>query len=87
MAVLQLVCFDVLPQTVDDDWSRLSVNTKKSGEARVELELSRLVVEHEQHSALDVLVSRSLHLETVCFLSGRRAVPLRRRSTSCKIFP
>ena len=79
MTVLQLVRLDVLPQAVDDDGARLRVHAEQTSEARVELELAWLVVEHEQHRALDVLVACALHLETVSLLRRRRAVPLKTR--------
>ena len=54
---LQLVRLDVLPQSRDDDWSGLSVNTQKSSEPRVELELQGLVVQQQQDGAADVFVT------------------------------
>ena len=53
-------------------WGRKS----KCSSPLVEFELHGLVVEHEEHRALDVLVTRPLHLEAVRLLGGRGAVPL-----------
>ena len=54
---LQLVRLDVLPQCRNDDWSGLSVNTQKSSEPRVELELQGLVVQQQQDGAADIFVT------------------------------
>ena len=43
MGILQFVSFDVLPEGVYNDWSRLGVNSKKTSEARVQLELHGLL--------------------------------------------
>ena len=82
VTVLQLVRLDVLPQTVDDDRPRLCVHAQQTSEARVELELAWLVVEHEQHRALDILVACALHLEAVCLLRRRGAMPLKHTTVS-----
>lgn len=37
---------------------------------------SHLMIQHEQEGALDVQVSRPLHLEAVCLLGGGHPVPL-----------
>lgn len=42
MRILEFVCFDVLPQSLDDDRSGLSVDTQHTGQSRVQLELGRL---------------------------------------------
>lgn len=36
-----------------------------------------LVIQHEQHGATYTHIARSLHLETVCLLSGGSPVPLK----------
>ena len=76
MLVLQAVGLDVLPQGVDDHRPGLGVHPEQARQAGVQFELHRLVVEHQQHCAFDILVARPLHLETVRLLRGRRAVPL-----------
>lgn len=42
MRVLELVSLDILPQGLDDHRSGLGVDTKHTGQARVQLELRRL---------------------------------------------
>ena len=39
MLVLQLVSLDVLPQSVDDDWTGLGVDSQQAGQAGVQLVL------------------------------------------------
>lgn len=45
MGILQLICFDVLPQSLDDSWSGLRVYPQQTGQSWVQFELRRL-----QHS-------------------------------------
>lgn len=42
--VLQFVGLDVLPQSLDDDWSGLGVDAQHAGQSGVQLELGGLVV-------------------------------------------
>lgn len=74
--VLQFVRLHVLPQRVDDDGPGLRVDPQQSGQALVQLELQRLVVQQQQNGAAHVLVPGPLHLEAVRLLRGERAVPL-----------
>lgn len=76
--VLELVGLDVLPQSLDDDGPGLCVDPQHPSETGVQLELRRLIVEHEQDGAADAHVSGSLHLETVRLLGRGRPVPLKR---------
>lgn len=42
MGILQLICFDVLPESLDDSWSGLRVYPQQAGQAWVQFELRRL---------------------------------------------
>lgn len=74
--VLQAVRLHVLPERVHDDGPRLRVHAQQPRQARVQLELQRLVVQEQQDGAADVLVAGPLHLEAVRLLRGESAVPL-----------
>lgn len=64
VGILKFVCFDILPQCRDDDGSRLGVHTQQAGEARIQFELVRLVIQEEEDCAPHIFISRSLHLST-----------------------
>jgi hypothetical protein len=48
---------DVLPECRDDDRSSLGVNTKQASQTRIQFELERLVVQQQQNSTTDILVT------------------------------
>ena len=76
LGVLEPMRLDVGPERLDDDGPRGRVYAEQLGEARVELELRRLVVEQHEYGAAQRLVAVSLDLEAVRFGRLRRAMPL-----------
>ena len=62
VGVLQLVGLDVLPEGGDDDGPGLCMNPEQPGQALVQLELQRLVVEQQQNCASHIFIARSLYL-------------------------
>ena len=54
---LKLMGLDVLPECRDDDRSSLGVNTKQASQTRIQFELERLVVQQQQNSTTDILVT------------------------------
>ena len=54
---LQFMGLDVLPQSRDDDRTRLGVNPEESSESRIKLELKRLIIQQKQDRTPNILVT------------------------------
>lgn len=65
VGVLELVGLDVLPKGGDDNGAGLGVDPEEPRQPLVQLELQRLIVQQQQYSAPDILVSRSLNLKLI----------------------
>lgn len=76
MGVLQPVGLHILPQGLDDGRAALCVQSQQSGQAGIQFELGRLVVQHEEQRTTHTQVPWPLHLEPIRLLSGGCPVPL-----------
>lgn len=62
VAVLQLVCLNVLPEGRDDDRAGLCVHPQQACQPGIKLELVGLVVKQQKDGAPHVFVTWPLHL-------------------------